>query len=64
MSQRVAHRERIEAIRRRLFEAIGVVTVTRHSLASNLQGLSTDSVVDALAAVAKIIDEAAAELET
>jgi hypothetical protein len=52
------------ALRRQLFEAAGIVTVTRYALASNLEGLDEESVIDALSAVAKIIDDVAEALET
>ena len=54
---------RSQVLRRRLFEAAGIVTVARHALASNLHGLNDESVIDALAAAARLVDEVAAALE-
>jgi len=56
--------ERRQALRQQLFEAAGIVTVTRYALTSKLEGLTEDSIIDALAAVTKIIDDVAAALET
>ena len=63
MSRGSTGEARRQAMRRQLFQAAGIVTVTRHSLASNLEGLDNESAIDALAAAASIIDEVAGELE-
>jgi hypothetical protein len=48
--------------RPRLFEAAGIIAVSRAALATNLEGLSNESIIDALAAAAKLIDNVAAAL--
>src|SRR5688572_22335359 len=45
----------IEFQRVRLFEALGIVEVSRHALASKLVTLDEESVIDALRAVYRII---------
>jgi hypothetical protein len=53
----------IEFHRVRLFEALGIIEVSRHALASKLTTLDEESVMDALRAVYRIIDEVAEALE-
>ncbi len=48
--------------RERLFEALGIIEVTRHALTTKLTTLDEDSVVDALNAAYRIVDEVAAGL--
>jgi len=63
MSAGSAAEKHRQDLRRRLFEAAGIVTVTRHALGSNLDGLDEESVIDALAAAARIIGDVAGALE-
>ncbi len=49
--------------RTRLFEALGIIEVTRHALASKLTTLDEHSVIDALKAAYRIIDDVAGALE-
>ena len=53
----------IEFQRVRLFEALGIVEVSRHALASKLVTLDEESVIDALRAVYRIINDVAEALE-
>lgn len=46
-----------------LFEALGIIEVTRHALASKLTTLDEDSVIDALKAAYRIVDDVAGALE-
>ena len=53
----------IEFQRVRLFEALGIVEVCRHALASKLVTLDEESVMEALRAASRIINEVAEGLE-
>jgi hypothetical protein len=53
----------VAAQRVRLFEALGIIEVTRHALASKLTTLDEHSVIDALKAAYSIVDDVAAALE-
>lgn len=53
----------IEYQRARLFEALGIVEVSRHALASKLVTLDNEDVIDALRAAYQIVDDVAAALE-
>ena len=53
----------IEFQRVRLFEALGIVEVSRHALASKLVTLDEESVIDALRAAYRIINDVAEGLE-
>lgn len=53
----------IEFQRVRLFEALGIVEVCRHAMASKLVTLDEESVMDALRAAYRIINEVAEGLE-
>jgi hypothetical protein len=53
----------LEVQRLRLFEALGIIEVSRHALASKLTTLDEDSVIDALKAAYRILDEVAGTLE-
>jgi hypothetical protein len=53
----------IEAQRFRLFEALGIIEVTRHALASKLTTLNEESVIDALKAAYRIVNDVAEALE-
>lgn len=46
----------------RLLEALGIIEVSRHALASKLATLDEDSVIDALRAAYRIVDDVAAGL--
>jgi hypothetical protein len=46
-----------------LFEALGIIEVTRHALASKLTTLDEHSVIDALNAAYRIVDDVAGVLE-
>jgi hypothetical protein len=48
--------------RPRLFEAAGIIAVSRAALATKLEGLSDESIIDALAAAATLIEGVAAAL--
>lgn len=54
----------IEFQRARLFEALGIVEVSRHALASKLVTLDNEDVIDALRAAYQIVDDVAAALES
>ena len=54
---------RIEVQRKRLFEALGIIEVSRHALASKLTPLNEDSVIDALKAAYRIVSGVAEALE-
>jgi hypothetical protein len=49
--------------RDRLFEALGIIEVARHALASRLTKLDEHSVIDALKAAYRIVDDVACALE-
>jgi hypothetical protein len=53
----------IEVQRKRLFEALGIIEVSRHALASKLETLKEDSVIDALKAAYRIVSAVAEALE-
>ena len=53
----------IEFHRVRLFEVLGIIEVSRHALASKLVTLDEESVMDALRAASRIINEVAEGLE-
>ena len=53
----------IEFQRVRLFEVLGIIEVSRHALASKLVTLDEESVIDALRAASRIINEVAEGLE-
>jgi hypothetical protein len=53
----------VAAQRVRLFEALGIIEVTRHALASKLTTLGEHSVIDALKVAYSIVDDVAAALE-
>jgi hypothetical protein len=53
----------IEFQRVRLFEALGIIEVSRHALASKLTTLDEESVMDALRAVYRIVNDVAEALE-
>lgn len=53
----------VVAHRVRLFEALGIIEVTRHALASKLTTLDEHSVIDALKAAYRVVDDVAAALE-
>lgn len=53
----------IEFHRVRLFEALGIIEVSRHALASKLVTLDEESVMDALRATYRIINDVAEALE-
>jgi hypothetical protein len=53
----------IEVQRKRLFEALGIIEVSRHALASNLTTLNEESVIDALKAAYRIVNDVAEALE-
>jgi hypothetical protein len=53
----------IEYQRVRLFEALGIIEVSRHALASKLITLDEESVGDALRAAYRIVDDVAGALE-
>lgn len=53
----------IEFQRVRLFEALGIIEVSRHALASKLVTLDEESVMDALRATYRIISDVAEALE-
>ncbi len=53
----------VAAQRVRLFEALGIIEVSRHALASKLTTLDEHSVIDALKAAYSIVDDVAAALE-
>jgi hypothetical protein len=61
--QASSERAGVAAQRVRLFEALGIIEVTRHALASKLTTLDEHSVIDALKAAYSIIDDVAAALE-
>jgi hypothetical protein len=60
---RVRDGELIEFQRVRLFEALGIVELSRHALASKLVTLDEESVIDALRAAYRIINDVAEGLE-
>jgi hypothetical protein len=49
--------------RKRLFEALGIIDVSRHALASKLTTLDEESVIDALNAAYRIVGDVAEALE-
>jgi hypothetical protein len=53
----------IEVQRNRLFEALGIIEVSRHALASKLTTLDEESVIDALKAAYRIVSDVAEALE-
>lgn len=53
----------IEFQRVRLFEALGIIEVSRHALASKLVTLDEESVIDALRALYRIVNDVAGDLE-
>lgn len=53
----------IEFQRVRLFEALGIIEVSRHALASKLVTLDEESVIDALRAAYGIVNDVAEALE-
>lgn len=53
----------IEFQRVRLFEALGIIEVSRHALASKLVTLDEESVMDALRATYRIINDVAEALQ-
>ena len=53
----------IELQRNRLFEALGIIEVSRHALASKLTTLDEESVIDALKAACRIVSDVAEALE-
>jgi hypothetical protein len=53
----------IEVQRNRLFEALGIIDVSRHALASTLTTLHEESVIDALNAAYRIVNDVAEALE-
>ena len=53
----------IAAQRDRLFEALGIIEVTRHALASKLTTLDEHSAIDALKAAYRLVDDVAGALE-
>ena len=53
----------IEVERNRLFEALGIIEVSRHALASKLTTLDEESVIDALKAASRIVCDVAEALE-
>lgn len=58
-----SERAELAAQRVRLFEALGIIEVTRHALASKLTTLDEHSVIDALKAAYRAVDDVAAALE-
>jgi hypothetical protein len=54
---------KLQLQRLRLFEALGIIEVSRHALATKLVGLDEDSVIEALRAAYRIVDDVAGELE-
>lgn len=61
--RRVLQPALIEFQRARLFEALGIIEVSRHALASKLVTLDEEDVIDALRAAYGIIDDVAEALE-
>ena len=53
----------IEVQRKRLFEALGIIEVSRHALASKLTTLDEESVIDALNVACRIVSDVAEALE-
>ena len=53
----------IEVQRNRLFEALAIIEVSRHALASKLTTLDEESVIDALKAACNIVSDVAEALE-
>jgi hypothetical protein len=53
----------IEVQRGRLLEALGIIEVSRHALASKLTTLDEESVMDALKAACRIVSDVAEALE-
>ena len=54
----------LEIQRARLFEALGIIEVSRHALATKLTTLDEDSVIDALKAASQILSEVAGAIAT
>jgi carbon storage regulator len=52
-----------EVQRKRLFEALGIIEVSRHALASKLTTLDDESVMDGLKAAYRIVSDVAEALE-
>ncbi len=59
----VAEGVSIEVQRKRLFEALGIIEVSRHALASKLTTLDEESVIDALTVAYRIVGDVAEALE-
>lgn len=53
----------IEVQRNRLFEALGIIEVSRHALVSKLTTLDEESVIDALKAACRLVSDVAEALE-
>lgn len=53
---------RLEVQRTRLFEALGIVQVSRHALDSQLLGLDEISVINALQVACRLVDDVASAL--
>jgi hypothetical protein len=59
-----ASRQNVESQRQRLFQAHAIVEVTRHAIASQLDGLDEAAITNALQVAGGIVDDVAAALET
>jgi carbon storage regulator len=59
----VSHGVDIEVQRKRLFEALGIIEVSRYALASKLTMLDDESVIDGLKAAYRIVSDVAEALE-
>ena len=53
----------LEVQRKRLFEALGIIEVSRHALVSKLTTLDEESVIDALKVACRIVSDVAEALE-
>jgi hypothetical protein len=53
----------VDDVRRELFGASGILTIARYALASKLEGLDNESVIDALQVAIVVVDNAAEALE-
>lgn len=62
-ASRASQRRHVEAHRQRLFQAAGVIQVTRFAIASQLNGLDESIVLNALQVAGEIVDGVAAALE-
>lgn len=63
-SARASNRQHVEAQRQRLFNAAGVIAVTRYAIASKLNGLDESTVLNALQVAGQLVDDVAAALES